>query len=232
MFSYPHGWIGMTAAGLFFLLIFALIAGSKVNIRSHIKRDGSNDDIVIHVNALYGAVKRTIHIPLVRFTGRAVELKQEVKNGLGSGVTEKNDEIDANKVANALEKMKQVVILTQNLTGIARRTLAKVSLTEWEWKTAVGSGDAMWTAMATGAVWSMKTTLIGLLSQLLKLKTEPAVQVQPDYNKSGFSTEWSCTASIRLGSAMLAGLQFVARMKKSKQDLAAWRNVMRAQAGS
>lgn len=84
----------------------------------------------------------------------------------------------------------------------------------------------MWTAMATGALWSVKTTTLGVLSQFVKLKAEPKVDVKPIYAQPCFTTEWSCVAKIGFGNAIMAGIHLLVRLKKAKEGVQAWRTLL------
>ncbi|MBD2869608.1 DUF2953 domain-containing protein [Paenibacillus arenilitoris] len=224
--GYPYGWI--TAAGLFFLLVLTLILASPVVINGHLRREGSNDDAELKIKALYGIVRFRYKVPIIQFTGSTVQLKEQL-SATNAGINtwkQYTDEIDADRVVSAIDKMKLILQLTKNLTGWVRQTMTKVRLVEWKWNTSVGTGDAMWTAMATGFVWSVKTSLLGILSQMVKLKAEPVMHVQPIYQHPAFTTEWSCIAQIRFGYAILAGLQLLVRMKKAKGGVKAWQNIL------
>lgn len=226
MLSYPYGWI--TAAGLFFLLILIVILNSQVVIKGHLRRAGDNDDAELNIKALFGIIRYRIKVPIMQFTGTSVQLKEQVSttSAVFNSWKQFSKDIDAEKVLNTIDKLKYILQITRNLTGWVRLTLTKVRLVEWNWSTSVGAGDAMWTAMATGLVWSVKTSIIGVLSQMVKLKAEPNMNVQPIYQQSAFTTEWSCIAQIRFGYAILAGLQLLFRMKKMKGGVKAWQNIL------
>lgn len=226
MLSYPYGW--MTAAGLFFLLISIVILNSHVVIKGQLRRVEKNDDVEFNIKALYGIVRFRIKVPIIQFTGTSVQLKEQVSQTSAGIDTWKqfNENIDAEKISNAIDKLKLGLQMTRNLKGWVRMTLARVRLVEWNWSTSVGTGDAMWTAMTTGLVWSVKTSIIGVLSQMVKLRAEPSMDVQPNYQRPAFTTEWSCIAQIRFGYAILAGLQFLVRMKKMKGGVKAWQNIL------
>jgi hypothetical protein len=226
MLSYPYGWI--TAAGLFFLLILIVILSSQVVVVGHLRRLGDNDDVELNIKALYGIIRYKFKVPIIQFTGTSVQLKEQVSKTNVSANTwsQYYEDIDADKVMKSIDKFKHILEITRNLKGWVRQTLSKVSLIEWKWSTSVGTGDAMWTAMATGALWSVKTSIIGVLSQMVKLKAEPKMIVQPIYLGSVFRTEWSCIAQIRFGYAILAGLQLSVRMRKWKGGVKAWQNIL------
>ncbi|MNG19977.1 hypothetical protein D3C84_1041940 [compost metagenome] len=85
---------------------------------------------------------------------------------------------------------------------------------QMKWTTEVGTDDAMWTAMATGMLWSVKTTAAGVASQIVHLCESPVLEVKPAYNRTVFETQFRLVAHIRLGQAGLAGVRFVIGMRK------------------
>lgn len=226
MLSHPYGWI--LAGGLFFVVLVVAACSSRVVINGHVRKIGNNDDAEVRIRALFGLLKFKYEIPMATIEGMSIKVQEEVstKNAGIDSWKKYNDEINPEKVASALDKMKQVLALTRDLTGWLKKTMTKVELTRWSWSTSVGTGDAMWTAMATGAIWSVQSSVLGILSQFVQVKAEPVMAVQPIFNRSAFATEWSCIAQIRFGYAILAGLQLMLRVKKTKGGVKAWQNIL------
>ncbi|SFF03753.1 Protein of unknown function [Paenibacillus catalpae] len=226
MIGYPYSWV--LAAGLIIVLFLLIILISPVVIQGQMRRDGENDDIEIKFKAVFGLLRYKLKIRSVDFSGKAIRLHEHLMGtSIGmSSKNEKNDEFDTHRVMAGIEKYKRAAALTHNLSHWAKQTLAKVRLEEWKWSSSVGTGDAMWTAMATGLLWSVKTTTLGVLSQFVKLKANPLVDVKPVYAQPCFKTEWSCRAKIGLGNAIMAGLHLLVRLKKAKEGVQAWRTLL------
>ncbi|MFD0586856.1 DUF2953 domain-containing protein [Paenibacillus sp. GCM10027627] len=227
MLGYPYGWI---VAGGFFLLICAVVAAlaSPIVVHGYVRKVGDKEDAELSVKALFGLIRYRFEIPFMRFTGTSLKVEEKISSS-GAGLNswkDFNDEIDAEKVESAIDKYKQILHLIKDLRGWIRGTLARVKLTDWQWTTSLGTGDAMWTAMATGAVWSVKTSIVGVLSQMVSLKSQPIMSVNANFQNPSFTTEWSCIAQIRFGYAILAGLQLLVRMKKWKGGVKAWQNIL------
>lgn len=227
MLNHPFSWMIAGAGGLFFLLIYAILI-SPVVIEGFYQRAGTNDDAELKIKALYGILHYQVKVPIIEFTGQSMQFKQQVSNsGIGfSSEKQMKDEIDVNRVARAIDKMKHALEITYNLKGWMRKTLSRVKLKEWKWITSVGTGDAMWTAMATGIIWSVQTSVFGVLSQMVRVQVEPKMSVNPIYQHPAFTTEWSCIAKISFGYAILAGLQLLVRMKKVKGGEKQWQNIL------
>ncbi|QYR19954.1 DUF2953 domain-containing protein [Paenibacillus sp. sptzw28] len=228
MLGFPLGW--MIAAGLFFLLVFT--AGmSPLTIRGHIKRVGDDDEAELRIRALLGLINYRWRLPDIRFKGFSMELKKEI---FAEDLTDSKQQstmanIDVHKIMRNFGKFELILKQSSNLFGLARRMLGRVKLTEWQWRTAVGTNDAMWTAMVTGFVWSAKTTAIGLLSQIVRLTADPQLSVEPVYNEPHFSTEGTFTANIRLGYALLAGIVLMSRIRKAEatqKRVHGWRRIL------
>jgi hypothetical protein len=73
----------------------------------------------------------------------------------------------------------------------------------------IGIGDAVYTGVAAGALWSIKGSIIGLLSNYLRMKEMPKLMVQPNFQQMITSTDLSCMFQFRIGYAILAGLKLV-----------------------
>ncbi|MHA7962943.1 DUF2953 domain-containing protein [Paenibacillus sp. CAU 1782] len=226
MFDAPYGWI-MTG-GLFFVLALVVLLSSPIVIDGYYRRSGNKDDAQFTVKLLYGLIKYRVKVPFVRFTGKSLQLKEHISTSSAgqSDSHKQNDEIDAERVVRMIDKWKQLLEMTRDFTGVVKHALERVDVHRWQWSTSVGTGDAMWTAMATGLVWSIKTSAIGLLSQVVRLKSHPELKVDPVYDRPAFTTEWSCIAQIRFGYAILAGLQLFIRMKKWKGGVKLWQNIL------
>ncbi|WP_165861214.1 DUF2953 domain-containing protein [Paenibacillus paeoniae] len=226
MLGHPFGWIW--AGGFFVLFALIVLLASPVVVSGFVRRIGNNDDAELSVKALFGLIRYRYKVPFMSMNGMSLKVDEQVSKS-SAGINswkEYNDEIDSDKVVSAIEKYKHILHLTRDLKGWVRDTLTRVDLTDWRWSTTVGTGDAMWTAMATGAVWSVKTGIIGLLSQMVHVKNGPIMEVNPDFQRSSFKTEWSCVAQIRFGYAILAALQLLARMKKWKKGAKTWKNIL------
>ncbi|WP_219836488.1 DUF2953 domain-containing protein [Paenibacillus sp. R14(2021)] len=213
MLGYPFGW--MIAAGLFFLL-FLIIALSPVIIRGHVKRIGDDDDAELRIRALLGLVHYHWQMPVMKLKGMGMDLKHELtaENISDANKNSAMKHVNSKTIMQYLAWARTMLTQTDDLLGWVRTSLGHVHVTEWKWTSVVGTGDAMWTAMVTGMVWSVKTTAIGIISQLIRLDADPQLAVQPVYQEAHFSTEGQFTAKISVGYAVYAGLRLLLQIKR------------------
>ncbi|MBJ6363476.1 DUF2953 domain-containing protein [Paenibacillus sp. GCM10012307] len=221
------GWIVWTAAGLFFMLLI-VAASSEIVFTSQFLRKSDNDHFVVRIHALYGMINYKLEIPLFRFKEGNIEFLQEKRNSymIGENKNKGEHKVGVETVMRKLDEARTLLRYTDHFTVWLRKTLSHVRIASWEWNTTVGAGDAVWTAMTTGMLWSAQTALLGVLSQFMRLTVEPQTRVQPLYNQTYFSTEWSCIAKMSFGYAILAGLKLLVRIKKVKGGFTVWQNIL------
>lgn len=205
---------------LLMLMLLFMILMSKITFTLTVKKINRDETILLDVKLLFGLLSFHYRIPVIK-----------LKN-LKEGLVLKNDRSDnmfANHTADGEQKVNKdivnrwmdelLVILkaTSNMKLWLKRTLRRVSLLHLEWSTNIALPDAAHTATLAGALWPLKTTLIGMLSYNLSLKQRPKLFVVPVFGSPPlFATEFKCVAEIRCGSALYAGFILVYRVLKVK----------------
>lgn len=211
------------------VIIMAALAASSIRFQVYYSRLKDNDRFFVYIRAVFGLVKYRYEVPILAFKGLAqgIEIKNEHVNEHGDKlIAENSDNIDKEKVQTSLRKFREMIQSTFRLKDWFADTLTHVKCTELVWKTRLGLGEAPETAIATGLVWTLKSSALGYLFNHIKRNTKPKVQVIPLYNQVHFSTELSCIAQIRLGQAMVAGLLLLVRILKVKGGVKAWQNIL------
>jgi len=213
MLGYPYGWL--IGAGLFFLLIVIMLL-SPLTVRGWAKRAGQDDRAGLHVHGLFGMLNYKWELPVFRLKGFAIEFKRELNK---ETPTDQNEDVSTKHVnketiMRGIEEFKEFLRATDQLLKWARMTASHIRLTEWKWRTALGTDDVVWTAMLVGTVWSIKTTFLGVLSQFLRLQAEPQMEVEPLYNQNKFSTDWEMKAEMKLGTVVLSAIVLIYRIVK------------------
>lgn len=73
-----------------------------------------------------------------------------------------------------------------------------------EWKTQVGTGDALSTAMVVGALWSLKGTVYSFLAGHVRFTQVPKFDIQTSWSKPCFDMRIDCIFRLRIGEIILA----------------------------
>lgn len=91
---------------------------------------------------------------------------------------------------------------------VAQETEKRGKFSRFTWGTVLGLEDAALTGMATGILWGIKGTILGLLQRSYKFdRTKHHVMVLPSYNLPGWETMLDCIFTVRMGHIILGGIK-------------------------
>lgn len=207
------------------LLAFVVML-SNIRMQMHFSRVGENDHFIIRVRALYGLVRFHYVIPLLKFAGlKGIFI--EHKHGMTKDIRPSSqDIIDMKKITQFYEQSNKLLTHTEGLTTWTKQTMKHVSVTELRWSTRIGLKDAPQTAILTGVIWGLKSSIVHLGAKNTMLRTQPKLHVFPLYNRQHFSTEVIVVGHIRVWQATLAGMKLLRRIWRVKGGLATWKRAV------
>ncbi|WAA11687.1 DUF2953 domain-containing protein [Fervidibacillus halotolerans] len=102
---------------------------------------------------------------------------------------------------------------------IGKSILKYMRVHQLEWRSAIGMEDAAQTGVFIGLGWTVKGNIIGMISRYTRLKMKPKVHIQPIFNQNIFETFLRCIVRIRLGYAILAGIQILRYWKREIRNI-------------
>nr|WP_066063482.1 DUF2953 domain-containing protein [Neobacillus soli] len=195
------------------LFLFLLILFTKVTIRVNYYHHNDNDDLKVEFRVWFGLIRYKLNVPLIKIDDNSPSVIVNSHTQMGSSSGD-SPEKKVNKItpANILTNLQNTKELIQHVFGmhvIVRKFFRKVTMKRFKWETMIGVGDAAHTGMATGALWSIKGGIIGLLSHYLKVKDMPELSVTPHFQAAVIQTRFTCIIQFRIGHAMLAGLKLI-----------------------
>lgn len=220
-----------------FLLVFVL-SMMKLSITIFFQHAQDDDKWKITFRTLFGIIRYTIHIPLVKIEtespGIVVDHKETVKNISES--KPKRSKYTPKEMIDCFQKIKEFAQHVIRLNEIIKKFLRHISITKLEWQTKIGTGDAAATGMIVGLGWSLKYSLVALFSKYMKLQTSPCLMITPSFHEAISETKFVCMIHFRIGHAMLAGIRImkywrgnhlseIKRLSPSMQMKAARRNL-------
>lgn len=216
-------WVGLAVSVVIIALIVVLC--SYMRGEFYFSRVKDNDTLSVEMRGLFGLVRYRYVIPIIQFKGftKGILIKSEkVTQHDAKLKDETRDHITKDRVITFYKETKDVLVHTLNLYGWMKQTLAKVECTELKWITRVGVGDAPETAITTGAVWGIKSSLLGFAVRYVKLTAKPRIDVIPQYNEKQFATEFRFAGRIRVWVAVMAGMRLLYRAAKIKGGIRTW----------
>ncbi|MBB6282648.1 hypothetical protein HNR34_000976 [Geobacillus subterraneus] len=201
--------IAILAVALF--LLFA--AWMKISVTVVFRHAEDDDEYKIVLRTLFGLVRYTIRVPLIKLETEpespGVALVH--KKGIGGtrGKEEKKSKWTPSDIADFFRQVKQFLKQVVDLHEIMKQFYRHVTVTKWEWRTTIGTGDAASTGMVAGLGWSLKYMITGAVSRYTKMKAIPVMMIVPAYDRAVSETAFLCMFHFRIGHAMLAGLRVI-----------------------
>jgi len=186
----------------------------RINIKIDVQQTNKDFDAKITVQTIAKFIRYTIKIPAIDLDEESpsVVFKEEGE-GVGPEQQQKK-KISVNEFIRLIEDFKKVLKDTIDLYKIVEWFLAKSELTEFEWDTQLGLGDAAETGTGCGLVWMVKGSSVGLLSHYMRLVDEPKINVNPSFQELLIATRFRCMVSFRVGYAIHTGLKILKHRKK------------------
>lgn len=207
---------------LFLLLLFLFFIFSKLTIIVNYQHHNDDDDLRIVFSIWFGLIKYKINVPLIKIDENSPSIVVKSHSHMGAKTTE-NPEHNVKQITkkDVMTKFRNAKVLLEkviHLHVIVRKFLRKVSIKKLEWHTFIGLGDAAYTGMAAGGLWTIKGGIIGLLSHYLNLQAMPQLSITPHFQAAVIQTRLTCIFRFRIGHAILAGLKLIKFWKGGKPN--------------
>lgn len=183
---------------------------TKLKVSIHYKHVSDDDSFKIVFRALFGLIKYKMDVPLIKIDDDSptAVIKSKVKTGQAEETKkEESTQISAENLLNSIKDVQTLLNHVVSLHKIIQHFLKKVKVTQFEWKTMIGTGDAASTGMISGAVWAVKGSIIGIISHYCQLHAKPELMVQPHFQFAVSQTMFTCMLQFRIGHAMIAGIK-------------------------
>lgn len=214
-------WLYIAIISIIFL--FLLIIFSKLTIHLNYYHHNDNDDLKVEFRIWFGLIKYKINVPLVKIDDNSPSIV--VKGNSEMGNLNENDsptkagQIKKDDVITYLSNTKEILQHVINMNLIIMKFMKRVVIKKFEWHSLVGVGDAAHTGTITGALWTIKGSIIGMLSHFLRLKVMPQLSVTPHFQLTIIQTRITCIFQFRIGYAILAGLKLIKFWKGGRPNL-------------
>jgi hypothetical protein len=197
-----------------FLFLVVIIILTKVRVHIDYYHGKDDDQFSIVLRAWGGLIKYKKEIPVIKVETESnhpsIVVKEKTKTGPDETTKmQQENEFDKKDLLNSLNDTKALIEHVVGLHTLIRKLLKKVSIKKFEWHTNVGIGDAAATAILCGAIWSVKGSIVGLISNYMRLIKRPTLTVTPNFQQTVSRIQLKCILQIRIGHAIWAGIKLV-----------------------
>ncbi|MBP2241409.1 hypothetical protein J2Z40_001972 [Cytobacillus eiseniae] len=197
------------------LLLIILLIVTRLNIYLYYYHNNDNDHLKIECKAWFGLIKYKKDIPLIKVDDNSPTIVMKEEKSAGEQEIE-TKQYSAKDLLNSMQDTNEILNHVISLHKIVRKFLKKISVKRFEWHTMFGLGDAAYTGMLTGGLWAVKGSMIGLLSNYMKLKESPYMTITPQFQFAVSQTIISCIFQFRIGHAIVAAFKLIKYWKGGK----------------
>jgi hypothetical protein len=183
----------------------------------HIAKQPGINAAILEVKSLFGLLRYRRVIPLRRLPSGKSETE--------AGKAKKGKSKIHQKMIGNYAKGTNGLLVFKTIVSWLKRTLSRVHCVKLVWDSRIGLGDAAETAIVSGWLWGIKNTCLGYVFKYMDLATKPIFSVQPDFNKTKFTTELDCIVKIRVGYAIFAAIVLIAKLLRIKGGSKRWQNI-------
>jgi hypothetical protein len=223
----PAVWIWIVIAA-FILLVLAVLL-SRIKIRAEVLKQANNDYARLQIHMLYGLVRFHYEMPsavIDRFR-KGILVRFDRSMNVGKDRADKaNVVVDKSKIEELLSNFRLLLENTVSLKQWGKQTITHLSLSHLKWSTKLGVQDCSQTAVLTGAVWALKSSVVGWTTAHVRYNCIPALSVIPSWDERNyFSTNVVCSASISMGYVILSLFRLLASILKVPGGYKTWKKV-------
>ncbi|MEH7494839.1 DUF2953 domain-containing protein [Neobacillus niacini] len=213
----------LVIALIIIILFILLIIFSKLTIHLNYYHHNDNDELKIQFRIWFGLIRYTVNVPLVKIDDNSPSIVIKGNTQMGDS-SEKESPTKEGKITKEvlMEKLtnaKEIIHHVTNMNVIVSKFIKRIVIKHFEWHSLVGVGDAAHTGIITGALWTLKGSVVGMLSNFLRLKEMPILSVTPHFQMAIFQTHITCIFQFRIGYAILAGLKLIKFWKGGRPNL-------------
>ncbi|MNZ71972.1 hypothetical protein D3C78_903390 [compost metagenome] len=223
-------WIWIGSILLLLLIVVVLLLTSVITVSLRITKKNWDDSVIVDVKMLYGLIIFHYEVPAIVLKNlqEGVWIEKSHNDNILKGHTSNEEQvINQEKVHEWTNEFREVLAATKGLKKWMRNTLKRMTIRSLDWSTNIALSDAAHTATLTGALWGVKSVIVGFLSYHINLLQRPKIFVVPIFgSRPLFTTEFCCIAQIRSGYAIYAGLVLIVRVLKVKGGIRKWLNIL------
>ncbi|MDF2788829.1 MAG: hypothetical protein K0S80_1927 [Neobacillus sp.] len=213
----------LVIALIIIILFILLIIFSKLTIRLNYFHHNDNDELKIQFRIWFGLIRYTINVPLVKIDDNSPSIVVKGSTQMGDSSEKesptKEGQITKESLMAKLTNAKEIIHHVSNMNVIVSKFIKRIVIKHFEWHSLVGVGDAAHTGIITGALWTLKGSVVGMLSNFLRLKNMPILSVTPHFQMAILQTHFTCIFQFRIGYAILAGLKLIKFWKGGRPNL-------------
>ncbi|MFC5774676.1 DUF2953 domain-containing protein [Ectobacillus antri] len=185
------------------LLLFLLVLVTKISITIMAGYTPQEQRVFVRVRIWF-----------FRYTVNVLELIEKKKTTGDQEPTQSDD--DSPSFSTWLERLPELIKSAGDIHTIIKGFLRSVRIKKFLWRSYIGTGDAAYTGITAGGLWSVKGIILGILSTYMKIAKAPELEVTPVFQGEITTSQLECTITFRIGKAVLTAIKLFRYIRKKK----------------
>lgn len=198
---------------LVIILLVCIILISNVRIYLHYQQKEKDNFFKIELRALFGLIKYSVDVPKIKVDddSPSILMEQEIQSSIAKEKLKNEAEkhVGPDDVQKSIHDIHELIEHIVHFKNIIKEFLKKIEVHQFEWRTVIGVNDAALTGIVAGALWTLKGGSVGIISHFMKLKSQPIIEITPNFQNLVSSTSFKCMLQVRIGNAILAGIKLL-----------------------
>lgn len=186
------------------LIIFViLLLNQKVNILLQYERDRGNDNILLSFFTFGGLLKYKRKISLIKTEIRGI--KSKILREKGKKADGEKKKFDFKEAVDRYKYFKEFISGNEGTIKYLKR---KTVIDEFYLNIIAGTGDAAYTGVLGGLLWTFAGTVEALLSNNFHVRRKKTI-VKPDFNTKVFKVNSHCIFSLKMANIIVVTFKLV-----------------------
>lgn len=212
---------------MLYLVIFfvvAIFAASlfliKIKAAFEYVRNDEDDNIVLSFYTLKGIFKYKYEVPLVDMGQKNIKFKLVKEMGKGDRIVgERKERLKPAEIIDKITSIRQYYIENKTLIcDIKDYMHSRLLMAEFNLKVREGTGNACYTGILCGVMWSLAGIITSYLSKSFKV-IRKCVSIQPCFNSAVFTVDFLCIFHVRLVHIIVVLMKIYSKKHKIKTKL-------------
>ena len=209
---------------LVIFFVFTILAASlfliKIKAAFEYVRNDEDDHIVLSFYTLKGIFKYKYEIPLVEMGQKAIKFKLVKEMGAGDRFAgERKERLKPTDIIDKVTSVRKYYIENKSLICDIKDYLHdRLLLADFNLNIREGTGNACYTGILCGAMWSFAGILTSYLSKSFKVMRK-CVSIWPCFNSTLFTVDFLCIFHVRLVHIIGVLMKIYSKKHKIKTKL-------------
>jgi len=198
------------------ILIFVFLINVNIIIKYH--RTGNYDDVAVSIFMLGGLIKINADPDEIEVKIIAIKFKRISRKRKYEGIPPKNKEnFTFDDIYEKIEKIKDFYKRNKGvIRDIKRYFTNKIILKELNLDLGFGLGDAFYTGIISGVLWSLAGTAVSYVFNNIKT-LKKHVNIHPNFNEKELIVDMRCIFSTKLAHIIVAGIKIFIHSKRKQK---------------